>query len=1534
MKTTSYTRSLARAAMTLFAVLFCLTGAWAQKALPYEYGFENNDLAAEGWTIVDGSGSSTGIKPAAKLNGSYGFQFFYNTNPPQYLISPELTGTENGVKVSFSYINPSTYDETFKVGYSTSTNDKDAFEWGEEITAATEWTEYAYDFPAGTKYVAVAYTANDQFKMYLDDFSFTVSGAVDVAKPTGLKVNYEGGTEATVSWVSDASAFDIEVNEEVTENVENPYTMTGLSLGTTYTIRVRAKEGTDVSVWTQPISFTTDFPVQSLPYVDSFEDGIGPWTLVDCNTGSGIVTTAHTGNKCFAFKYNTTPPQYLISPEFEGTSAMTVSFWYRVQGNSYIETFQVGYSTTTKDVSEFTWGDEVETNSTSWLEYEVNFPASTKYVAVRYNSNDKYYLFVDDFSFTVDNGVAKPTDLTVSEVGAKTALLSWAENGEATAWEICLNGNEENLIAADSNPFTLTGLTPETDYTVKVRAVSGDLKSNWSNEVAFTTDVEFPAPKDLAVVPASKGATVSWAGAADSYNLRYRSSPEGEVLFSDDFESGMDKWTIYTEGAAPQNDGWTAYQTTPSVGLEFAAHSGEYVASAWSWASNAYNANNWLVTPQVALGGVLKFWVRTNATYPDKYEVLLSTTGNAVADFTVTLRAMAKAPAVSAWNEVVIDLGAYAGQEGYIAIHHQDMDANYLLIDDFSVTSAPEISEWTTVENATSPYAITGLTPETNYNVQVQAVYADGKSEWVATSFTTLEDVPTPSALAVSDVTWGTAVLNWTENGEATAWEICLNGDEENLVAADSNPFTVEGLTPETEYTAKVRATDGKLKSKWSNEVTFTTEIRFHAPTELAAGNITATSAEISWTADAAATGAVLEYATTEGANLTFTEYKYDNGELATSVGLGGDPFQWGVMFPAGSYSGSYLSKVSVFDPKAMTGTVTIYNDGVTAPENAISTVPVTFTGAGEFIDITIDASIDASKNVWVIFYNESGTDYPAACSNDDLGDANGRWVEINGTWYDLAYAGISGRCFMIRAEIGEADFNSLTWTTVADATSPYELTDLTPETTYAVRVKSVFEEGESKWTSTFFTTATDNPVPANIVADLTADGATLTWEGNGDSYNVQYRTAESSTTIFEDMLMDNLDQWTVITAGEGPGWAITEYGATAYSFENNIGAYNADNWLISPEIELGNLLQFYATTATSYPDSYEVLLSTTGTETTDFTVTLQEMAEATPGYVTIDLSEYAGQKGYIAIHHVSNDCYLLAINYFGIYDYVPAGQGHAINVTEPTATISGLETNKGYEYQIQSLKGDKASDWSEMGEFALLTLNDNAANNTKLLYNNNARQAHVTLAGRTLFKDGNWNTLTLPFDVDDIEDSPLAGAEAKTLENADINENEQKVTLNFGNAVDNLVAGTPYIIKWNQDDNIENPEFANVIIKNTLTPVSLLSNQVKFIGYYDAKNITSADTDIFYMGADNKLKTTGVNRTLKACRAYFQFAGAASSAREFTLNFGDGEATGISQVESEVNGNDAIYDLQGRRVVNINNKGLFIQNGKKVVIK
>ena len=85
---------------------------------------------------------------------------------------------------------------------------------------------------------------------------------------------------------------------------------------------------------------------------------------------------------------------------------------------------------------------------------------------------------------------------------------------------------------------------------------------------------------------------------------------------------------------------------------------------------------------------------------------------------------------------------------------------------------------------------------------------------------------PKPTALAATLVQGNSSqvTLSWTENGEATQWQVCLDGDESNLVTATSNPFTLNGIVPEVTHTAKVRAyCDASDQSAWSNTVSFET---------------------------------------------------------------------------------------------------------------------------------------------------------------------------------------------------------------------------------------------------------------------------------------------------------------------------------------------------------------------------------------------------------------------------------------------------------------------------------------------------------------------------------------------------------------------------------------------------------------------------------------------------------------------------------------------------------------------------------------
>ena len=234
------------------------------------------------------------------------------------------------------------------------------------------------------------------------------------------------------------------------------------------------------------------------------------------------------------------------------------------------------------------------------------------------------------------------------------------------------------------------------------------------------------------------------------------------------------------------------------------------------------------------------------------------------------------------------------------------------------------------------------------------------------------------------------------------------------------------------------------------------------------------------------------------------------------------------------------------------------------------------------------------------------------------------------------------------------------------------------------------------------------------------------------------------------------------------------------------------------------------------------------------------------------------------------------------------------------------------------------------------LDLANNATDNSTAIANANGATANVTLTGRTLYKDGSWNTICLPFNLT-LAGSPLDGATAKTLSAATMTGTH--VDLTFGDDVTELVAGTPYIIKWASGEDIYEPVFNGVTLSAT-EPVTMNfdNNHIQFIGYYDAFNITAADEDIFYMTADDQLKSTAIDRTLKSCRAYFHFTpnnGNSVKALTFSLKFGDEDGIKDLSKRNHESATDHWYDLEGRQIEQLPiHKGIYIKDGKKVVIK
>ena len=352
----------------------------------------------------------------------------------------------------------------------------------------------------------------------------------------------------------------------------------------------------------------------------------------------------------------------------------------------------------------------------------------------------------------------RPTEI-LYEVTPYCAIIEW--RGEGNKWNFQykdINDSEwTTVVVSPSNNYTLSGLVPETEYVVRVQTDYGD--GNLSHWLSAKFQTPSAVPTDITAEVTPYHADLSWEGYGDSYEVKYRKQPE--AIFFDDFENGLDSWTVCTEGEAPNENGWIAKKTND-------AYDGEYLAGAWSYYSGtAYHADNWLVTPQVELGGTLTFWVRSyNENYPDPFEVLLSTTGNATQDFTTTLRAKQSAP--YDWTEISIDLSAYAGQ-GYIAIHHAVYDKYALFLDDFGIYKG-KVENWTSLYTSDKTITINGLQPSATYDYIVisrKEGYEDAASK--TQSFTTLENNSLPINITV-DAGTTSASISW--EGYSDSYEV------------------------------------------------------------------------------------------------------------------------------------------------------------------------------------------------------------------------------------------------------------------------------------------------------------------------------------------------------------------------------------------------------------------------------------------------------------------------------------------------------------------------------------------------------------------------------------------------------------------------------------------------------------------------------------------------------------------------------------------------------------------------------------------
>ena len=255
------------------------------------------------------------------------------------------------------------------------------------------------------------------------------------------------------------------------------------------------------------------------------------------------------------------------------------------------------------------------------------------------------------------------------------------------------------------------------------------------------------------------------------------------------------------------------------------------------------------------------------------------------------------------------------------------------------------------------------------------------------------------------------------------------------------------------------------------------------------------------------------------------------------------------------------------------------------------------------------------------------------------------------------------------------------------------------------------------------------------------------------------------------------------------------------------------------------------------------------------------------------------------------------------------------------------------------------------------LQLLDNADNTTVINQCNNSTY-DVILKNRTLYKDGDWNTICLPFSLTSSQladaDCPLKNAVIMKLGDASLIEGT--LTLSFDEAAE-IVAGKPYIVMWEKSEGYEghegefdlvNPLFKNVTISNASLDdhAASIDGLISFKGLYTPLAIgEDGDNTKLFLGAANTLYYPNAEMIIGSQRGYFQLAdgytcgipeSTANVINNFVLHF-DGDATSVIDIEHSplTIVHEGWYTIDGRKLsVKPTQKGIYILNRKKVVIK
>lgn len=731
-------------------------------------------------------------------------------------------------------------------------------------------------------------SVDNQFPAAIDNISVVETSCM---QPTALTTTVNG-TTATISWTApaDQNIWTVEYKHadhsqwHALNTASNTVTLAGLDGNTMYDVRVKANCGAASSAWTAG-QFTIDCQNSILANIDvtigtgsttnsylpfyglynyAYSQQIydaselnipaGPITAIsfDCSslptnndrTGDIRIWMANTTKSTFANNTDYIDPATLtevavisgMHPFVSGWNTFTLDQPFMYDGTSnLVVAYYEGYN----GYASMSFHAQSTTDNKSIAHYSDTY-ASVSYTSPATAAGSKYFNKYRNDIKLVGTGLvcndqpacAEPENLTLSDVANTSATVAWTAGANQNAWVVeykAANASNWNTMNVTMPTTVLAGLTPATDYTVRVATNCGNgsyseyVSTNFStlsacmeptaltiaavngttvdvawtprgNETSWMVQYKKTTENTWISVPVNNAAwaTLSGLSGLTDYNVRVKAvcgaGSESEWITAN-FTTGCETKQL------PYEEGFEDYATQTSdiecwAFINNNGYSGTY-PKAYVNSSSAYihtgsrslyfqsaaNESVYAILP--ALSGddaTLSFWYRNEGTTAANGVLSVGYLTNETNENTfVTLQTL---PQITTMTKVELNVGSLAGKR--LAFKYEGGTSNnyYLGIDDINVVPTAHC-----------------LNPE---------------------------------VITVSNIQTTSADVVWTPRGDGSSWEVeygpaGFSHGAGTTMTTTTPSISLSGLTEGTAYELYVRSICAQDQSDWSDVVTFTT---------------------------------------------------------------------------------------------------------------------------------------------------------------------------------------------------------------------------------------------------------------------------------------------------------------------------------------------------------------------------------------------------------------------------------------------------------------------------------------------------------------------------------------------------------------------------------------------------------------------------------------------------------------------------------------------------------------------------------------